>query len=73
MLFDFEEKKKKPFLALKKTEFFLVQKIKKSYFFKGVNPCFWTKNAKFFLHLDLVKIRLEITPRNNCVEEKNLF
>ena len=27
MLFDFEEKKKKPFLALKKTEFFLVQKI----------------------------------------------
>ena len=31
------------------------------------------KNAKFFLPLDLVKIRLEITPRNNCVEEKNLF
>ena len=69
MLFGFEEKKK-TFFGLKKPNFF---KSKKSHFFKGVNPCFWTKNAKFFLHLDLVKIRLEITPRNNCVEEKNLF
>ena len=69
MLFDFEEKKK-PFLALKNRIFLSP---KKSHFFKGVNPCFWTKNAQFFLHLDLVKIRLEITPRNNCVEEKNLF
>ena len=31
------------------------------------------KNAKFFRHLDLVKIRLEITPRNNCIEEKTSF
>ena len=34
---------------------------KKSHFSKGVNPYFWTKNAKFFFaYVDLEKIRLKI-------------
>ena len=43
-------------MTIKKT--FL--KSQKSHFSKGVNPCFWSKNANFFVYVDLVKIRLEI-------------
>ena len=31
-----------------------------AFFSKGVNLCFWRKNANFFFYLHLVKIRLEI-------------
>ena len=34
------------------------------------NPCFKSKNAKFFLYFDSVKITLEIM-LNNFVEKKN--
>ena len=50
------QRKNKPFFTLK-TEFFKVQKMR---FFKGVNPCFWSKNTNYLVYLDLVKIRLEI-------------
>ena len=36
------------------------------------NPCFKSKNAKFFLYFDLVKIGLEIM-LNNFVEKKENF
>ena len=56
LLSDFVEKKK-PFFGYKKQNF---SKFKKSHFSKGANPWFWTKNANYEVHLDLVKIRLEI-------------
>ena len=68
MLSDFEEKKD-TFFGLKKKIFW---KSKKSHFFKGVNPCFWSKYANYLVYLHLAKIRLEIT-FNNFVKEKNLF
>ena len=34
-----------------------------------LNPCFWSENAKFFIYLDLVKIRLE-KMLNNFVEKQ---
>ena len=43
MLNDFAEKKE-IFFGYKKQNF---SKSKKSHFSKGVNPCFWTKKAKF--------------------------
>ena len=39
---------KKTFLALKNIIFFKVKKIR---FSKGVNPCFWSKNAIFFFSI----------------------
>ena len=45
MLSDFSEKKE-TCLEYKKTEFFKLQKIR---FSKGLNPCFWSKNANFSL------------------------
>ena len=68
MLNYYEEKKRNLFLTIKNRIFQSPKKI--AFFLKGVNPCFWTKNAKFFLHLDLVKIRLEISRRNTCVKQK---
>ena len=50
----------------------IFKSLKKWHFSKGVNPCFRSKNAKFFFYLDLVKIRLEIM-RNNFVEKKEFF
>ena len=50
-------------------EFFKVQKIP---FSKGVNPCFWSKNANYLFHLDLVKIRLEIM-LSDFAEKKETF
>ena len=45
MLSDFQEKKTTFFDHKKQRENFW--KSKKSHFFKGVNPCSWTKNANF--------------------------
>ena len=67
MISDFEEKTD-TFFGLKK-EFLKVQKIA---FFKGVNPCFWSKYANYLVYLHLAKIRLEIT-FNNFVKEKKPF
>ena len=50
------QRKKKPVLNIK-TEFFKVQKIR---FSKEVNPCFWSKYGNYLVHLNFVKIRLEI-------------
>ena len=44
----------------------------KWHFSKGVNPCFWSKNAIFFLNLFLVEIRVEIM-FNNVLERKETF
>ena len=46
-----------------------LSKFQKSYFSKGLNPCFWSKNVVFFLDLFSVKIRLEIM-FNNVLERK---
>ena len=46
----------KPFLTLKNRIF---QSKKIIFFFKGINPSFWSKNANFFC-LHLIKISLEI-------------
>ena len=50
---------------------FNLSKSQKSHFFKGVNPCFWSKNV-FFLFLFLVKIRLQIM-FNNVLDRKETF
>ena len=63
------QRKEKPFWP-KKTEFFKVQK---THFFKGVNPCFWSKNAIFLIYSDLVKIRVEIMPTLHWREKRNRF
>ena len=48
---------KETFFYYKNTNFSQSQK---SHFSKGVNPCFWSKNAIFFLDLFSVKKGLEI-------------
>ena len=47
IMFNYFEEKKETFFDYKKQNF---SKSKKSHFFfsKGVNPCFWPKNAIFF-------------------------
>ena len=40
--------------------------------FKGVNPCFWSKNTNYLIYLDLVKIRLEIM-LSDFTEKKQTF
>ena len=56
-------------MTIKKT--FL--KSQKSHFSKGVNPCLWSKNANFFVYVDLVKIRLEIMLTDFPQEKRNLL
>ena len=56
MLNDFAEKKE-TFFGYKKQNF--SKKIQKIRFSNGVSPCFWSKNAIFFLYLNLIKISLE--------------
>ena len=41
-------------------------------FSKGVNPCFWSKNAIFFHYLFSLKIRLELRV-NNVLDGKKPF
>jgi len=62
-------KQKEPFFDYKNNNFW---KSQKSHFSKGVNPCFWSKNAIFFLYLVLVKTRLEIR-FNNVLDRKETF
>ena len=50
---------------------FNLSKSQKSHFFKGVNPCFWSK-TNFFLYLFSLKIRLEIM-FNNVLDRKDTF
>ena len=80
MLKQFAEEKE-TFLSYKKQKF---QKSKNSHFckgagaylfdglLKGVNPSFWSEKCQFFLHLFLVKTRLEII-FNAFVEKKETF
>ena len=49
--------RKETFLNYKNKIFTMSQKL---HFSKGVNPCFWSKNAIFFLDLFSVKKGLEI-------------
>ena len=44
----------------------------KWHFSKGVNPCFWSKNAIFFHYLFSLKIRLELRV-NNVLDGKKPF
>ena len=68
MLKQFAEEKE-TFLSYKKQKF---QKSKNSHFSKGVNPSFWSEKCQCFLHLFLVKTRLEII-FNAFVEKKETF
>ena len=65
MLKQFAEEKEF-FLGHKKQNF---QKSKNSHFSKGVNPSFWSEKCQCFLHLFLIKTRLEII-LNAFVEKK---
>ena len=56
--------RKETFFGHKKSN---LSKSQKSHFSKGVNPCFWSKNAIFFINLFSVKVRLEIM-FNNVVD-----
>ena len=69
MLSNFAEKKE-TFFDLKKQNF---SKSKKTHFFKGVNPCFWSKNAIFLIYSDLVKTRVEIMLKIHWREKRNRF
>ena len=53
----------------KKIEFF--QKI--PFFFKGVKPCFWPKNANFFHYLNFIKTSLEIMLSDFAEKKRNFF
>ena len=46
---------------------------KKSLFFQGVKPCFWPKNANFFLYLNLIKISLEIMLSDFAEKKRNFL
>ena len=60
--------RKETFLSTKQN--FL--KSQKSQVVKGVNPCFWLKNANSFFYLLLVKTRVEIR-FNNVLDRKETF
>ena len=64
------KKKKKPFLTMKNRIFQSPKKI--AFFLEGVNPCFWPKNANFFLYLELTIKRLEIM-LGDFAEKKEIF
>ena len=69
MLNNFAEKKNL-FLAIKNIIF---QSLKNRIFPEGVNLWFWTKNANFFLSLDLIKIRLEIILSEFAKKKETFF
>ena len=62
------KRKKKPVLTIKNRIF----QSPKNPLFKGVNPCFWSKNANDLVYLDLVKLRLEIM-LGHFAEKKETF
>ena len=45
----------------------------KWHFSKGVNPCFWSKNANFFTTFFSLKIKLEVRVNNVLDSKKNFF
>ena len=61
--------KKEAFFDYKNNTF---SKSQKWHFSKGVNPCFWSKNAIFFLDLFSVKKGLEIR-FNDVLDRKETF
>ena len=61
--------RKETFFGHKKSN---LSKSQKSHFSNGVNPCFWSKNAIFFLNLFLVEIRVEMM-FNNVLDRKETF
>ena len=61
--------RKETFFDYKNTNFSTSQKWHSS---KGVNPCFWSKNAIFFIVIFLLKIRLEVRV-NNVLDRKKYF
>ena len=44
-----------------------------AFFFKGVNPCFWSKKCHFFLYLDLIKMRLEMMLSEFAIKRETFF
>ena len=62
-------RKKKPFLTLRNS---ILKSPKDRFFFKRVNPCFWSKKANYLVYLDLVKIRLAIM-LSDFAEKKDTF
>ena len=61
--------RKETFFDCKNNNFSMSQKW---HFSKGVNPCFWSKNAIFFHYLFSLKIRLELRV-NNVLDGKKPF
>ena len=47
--------------------------LKMTFFFKGVNPCFWSKKCHFFLYLDLIKMRLEMMLSEFAIKRETFF
>ena len=70
MLNDFAEKKRNLSLAIKNRIF---QSPKKTHFFKGVNPCFWSKNARFLIYSGFVKMRVEKMLKLHWRVKRNVF
>ena len=62
--------KKETFFDYKNKNFSTSQKW---HFSKGVNPCFWSKNAIFFRYLFSLKIRVEERVHNVLERKKNFF
>ena len=62
--------RKETFLNYKNKIFTTSQKW---HFSKGVNPCFWSKNAIFFHYLLSLKIRLKLRVNNVLDGKKKLF
>ena len=70
-MLNYFEEKKETFFDYKK-EIFSKSKKSHFFFFKGVNPCFWSKNV-IFLYLQLVKIRLDIMLSDFAEKEETCF
>ena len=68
MLSDFAEKKETCFDY--KNRIFQSQKIR---FSKAVIPCFWSKYGNYLVHLNFVKIRLEIMLGNFAEKKETCF
>ena len=70
-MLNYFEEKKEIFFDYKKENFSKCKKL--HFFFKGVNPCFWPKNANFSFNQIWSKIRLEITVNNFVKKKKSFF
>ena len=70
-MLNYFEEKKETFVDHKKQNFSKSKKI--AFFLKGVNPCFWPKNANFFSLFTIDKKRLEIMLGDFAGKKINLF